>query len=324
MVRDRAGKSCNHIKHVILALNMAVLETWWTGESIRHDIGIYQTTEKFLNRLNGLVDLRVHLCYRKCVTAWLYEDMYPVRLEIGYGELREFLANSPVKKVTIDTTEVDWAKYRHFISVCTGSHIWRFQAESVKSFHSSTTKSSLPLLPNVRRLACPPEVIFCHCLDSALRWSPYPLPDAIEVLEIIDSTRLLNHWARCVLEHPAEYPNLKRVVLWCDRLSEPLATDVRLRKQLDSDGASSDERGNQSTVQQLDNDEHDPGDAESDDDEGDDVGYDTDGELDSEPEQNIPEELKLDDEGDEVWEDLQMSGIEVVVHFKQDRGWRDA
>jgi hypothetical protein len=184
MVRDRAGKSCNYIKHVILALNMAVLETWETGGSIRHDIGIYQTTEKFLNRLGGLVDLRVHLCYRKCVTAWLYEDMYPVRLEIGYGELREFLANSPVKKVTIDTTEVDWAKYRHVISVCTGSHIWRFQAESVKSFHSSTTKSSLPLLPNVRRLACPPEALFCQCLDSALRWSPYPLPDAIEVLEI--------------------------------------------------------------------------------------------------------------------------------------------
>jgi hypothetical protein len=112
-------------------------------------------------------------------------------------------------------------------------------------------------------------------------------------------------------------------VLWCDRLSVPLATDVRLRKQLDSDGASSDEHGNQSTVQQLNNDEHDPGDAESDDDEGDDVGYDTDGELDSEPEHNIPEELKLDDEGDEVKEDLQMSGIEFVVHLKQGRGWRD-
>jgi hypothetical protein len=242
--------------------------------------------------------------------------MYPVRLEIGYGELREFLANSSVKKVTIDTAEVDWAKYRHVISVCTGSHIWRFQAESVKSFHSSTTKSSLPLLPNVRRLACLQESLFLHCLDSALRWSPYPLPDAIEVLEIIDSTRLLNHWARYVLEHPAEYPNLKRVVLWCDRLSVPLATDVRLRTQLDFDGASSDERSDQSTVQQLDNDEHDPGDAESDDDEGVDVGYDTDGELDSEPEENIPEEHELDDEGDEVWEDLQRSGIEVVVHFK--------
>jgi hypothetical protein len=72
-------------------------------------------------------------------------------------------------------------------------------------------------------------------------------------------------------------------------------------------------------VQQLDDDEHDSGDAESDDDEGDDVDYDTD----SEPEENIPEELKLDGEADEVWEDLQRSGIEVVVHSKQDRGWRD-
>jgi hypothetical protein len=89
------------------------------------------------------------------------------------------------------------------------------------------------------------------------------------------------------------------------------------RFQLDSNGASSDERGNQSTVQHLNNDEHDPGDAESDDDKGDDVDYDTDGELDSEPEENIPEELKLDDEGDEVWKDFQMSGIEVAVHLKQ-------
>jgi hypothetical protein len=66
------GKSCNHIKHVILALNMAVLETWENGRSIRHDIGVYQTTKNLLNRLGGLMDLRVHLCYREAFPWYIY------------------------------------------------------------------------------------------------------------------------------------------------------------------------------------------------------------------------------------------------------------
>jgi hypothetical protein len=38
--------------------------------------------------------------------------------------------------------------------------------------------------------------------------------------------------------------------------------------------------------------------------------------------ETVPEELKLEDEDDGVWDELQRAGIDVVINFKQDQGWR--
>jgi hypothetical protein len=320
------GNSCENIKYLLLELSIAALETWEGDGAVRHNTGIYQTTKKLLGRLGGLKGLRIHCCYRKDIDWHIYEDMYWESLGIGYGELREFLINSSVENVTIDTAEVNWHQYQKSIADCTDSHSWRFQADSIESFHTSTTESSLPLLPNLRRLICPQEALLRHYLDSDFHWSPYPLPGVLEVVEIIDSTRILNHWARYVLEHPAEYPNLKKIVLWCDRLSVPLSSDGRLRQRAEFINALPDAGSEQPTTRDSGDDVSDSEDGGIDDDEGNSENQsedDGDAESDTEMEEMIPEDYKLDDEGDEAWEQLQEAGIEVVVYFKQDRGWRD-
>lgn len=48
-----------------------------------------------------------------------------------------------------------------------------------------------------------------------------PLPQTVKSADIINSIRALNHWVKCVLDHPSEHPNLKIIVLWCDKFFFP-------------------------------------------------------------------------------------------------------
>jgi len=102
----------------------------------------------------------------------------------------------------------------------TYSHTWCVQAESIGGFHTTSGSDGWTLsnLPNVRRLVLPQEALIG---THAQGWQPAPLPENVEELGVIDSTRLLNHFARHVLEYPSEYPNLKRISLWCERLAIP-------------------------------------------------------------------------------------------------------
>lgn len=132
----------------------------------------------------------------------------------------------------------------------------------------------------------------------------------MEEVRVIDSTRLLNHFARHVLECPSEYPNLKRISLWCDRLAIPLAPDPRLRQIHDSVDPP--------VAQEI---------SRSSEDDQDDVDDPYNSQrffhrLDRGLEEPIEEEDKLEDEDDRIWDELQRAGIEVVINFKQDRGWR--
>jgi hypothetical protein len=169
-------------------------------------------------------------------------------------------------------------------------------------------------------------------LDPDLKWQPSPLPHSVKCFEIIDSTTLLNHWARYVLDHPTEFPSLKRVVLYCDKLTIPLQPDTRLRPEPEHVGDGGVEACVHPTEAMPNEHDHEPNpvsassdgstdygelsDFESDYDEDDDGDYDSDDELNS-------ENRKLDMEGLEVWEELQKAGVELVVNFQRDQGWRD-
>ncbi|KAH4929521.1 hypothetical protein HBI79_121590 [Parastagonospora nodorum] len=300
------GDTCT-IKHVILDLSVLVLECW-EGDfwGFRIDNTHYETAKKLLRNLIGLFDLQIRLSYQREPVDYQYEDMYWERLETGYGELTGFLENPTVESVTVDAADVDWSLYKKLILNTTYSHIWRFQAESMSGFHSNLSGPNaygVLGLSNVCRLVLPQEALISSHLNPSLQWQPTPLPKTVQEVGIVDSTQLLDHWARHVLEYPSQYPNLERVVLWCDRLSVPLAPDARLRQFHESVDSSA----VQQTNSYLLDDDH--------------LDYLSEG-YNREMVETVPEELKLEDKDDGVWDELQRAGIDVVINFKQDQGWR--
>jgi hypothetical protein len=104
------GQSCENIKCVIIELCIAVLETWESDGKVRLDTGVFKTTKKLLSQLGGLMDLRIHCCYRKDIDWHIYNDMHWECLGLGYGKLQELLVKSSIENVIIDTVEVNWEK----------------------------------------------------------------------------------------------------------------------------------------------------------------------------------------------------------------------
>ncbi|KAH3999176.1 hypothetical protein HBI56_081540 [Parastagonospora nodorum] len=299
------------IKSVIIDLSVIVLESVDDNDfGFRLYNSHYDTAQKLVRNLAGLCDLQIRLSYRSPPNAYLYEDMHWERLEPTYGTLTGLLHNATVESVTIDAADVNWSLYEEIIQQVTYAHTWRVQAESIGGFYTNTSGSdnwTLSNLPNVRRLVLPQEALIG---THAQGWRPAPLPENVEEVGVIDSTRILNHWARYVLEYPSEYPNLKRISLWCDRLAISLSPDPRLRQVHDSVDHPVAQDTSRSSEESPD-DVEDPYFSER-------FFH----RLDRDLEEAIEEEDKLGDEDDRIWDELQRAGIEVVINLKQNRGWR--
>jgi hypothetical protein len=146
------------------------------------------------------------------------------------------------------------------------------------------------IFPGLRRLALPQHTLIWF--DN----TRFQLPSTIEVVEIIDSTRLLNGWAKCVLEGKDQLPNLRRIVLWCNHETEPLVPDKKLRKIPSwydpACGRNPRDVEREKMLRQQ-------------------------GQLDLEVAFGAP----YDWVGDEIWNELQEAGIEIVIGEGR-KGWR--
>ena len=100
------------IESVVIDLSVIVLESCDdNGFGFRLYNNHYETAQKLVRNLVGLCDLQLRLSYRSPPSAYLYEDMYWMRLELTYGALTELLHNTNAESVTIDAADVNWSLY---------------------------------------------------------------------------------------------------------------------------------------------------------------------------------------------------------------------
>ncbi|CAO2653993.1 Nn.00g107260.m01.CDS01 [Neocucurbitaria sp. VM-36] len=83
---------------------------------------------------------------------------------------------------------------------------------------------SLINYPSLRRIVAPQEAIFSSMTGG---FDICVFPKSIETIEIIDSTRIANHFALYLIEQKSDFPNLKTIVLWSFRKAH-LAPDIQL------------------------------------------------------------------------------------------------
>jgi hypothetical protein len=223
------GDSYSNITAMILNLNMIALETTENSDTFRIQ-GAYTTVMKVQHRLTSLQDICIQFSHEDIAESDTYNLMYGRCLTVSYAGLAAFLENVHFEDVRIHAWAVNRPCYRASVSV-TESDLRRFRAEEVEPLHISWFNDHVHTFPNVRRFVAPQEAFVTPCLDPELNWRLSPLLRSVECLEIIDSTSRLNHWARYVPDLPTEFPRLKRVVLWCDRLSVPLEFDTRLQPE---------------------------------------------------------------------------------------------
>lgn len=293
------GDICQNIQTLILVLNISILDTIGHPSPLSHEFGVYYDLRTVQRHLENLKHLQIHLSYDEESS----EVDWELPWEACYGDLIPYFEATTLESITIDTARVDWAVYKVHAAywdfphrlllphACNPIFMSRFYAESWN-------------LPSLRRFVAPQEAFFRADLCEQSQWRPVSLPSSVESVEVIDSSRALNCWAKYVLEHPLEFPSLSRVVLWCDRLAVPLSPDDRLKYDEHEGGVGDD------TVR-LENPAHLP--------QGEDE-YDVHSQISV---WTLPDDMKLDDVGDAVWEQLRLAGIDLIVHFKQDQGWRD-
>ncbi|KAF2451901.1 hypothetical protein P171DRAFT_515824 [Karstenula rhodostoma CBS 690.94] len=248
--------------------------------------------KKVLAFLDALESVQLRLGYDYTGCRRTYDEE-----RLSYGELSGFLDLKNLRTVIIDTCELDWSIYSANIELdifcqdCTADRVLPIHHQD-DEFDNDYIPTNIPQL---RRIVIPQEAFFHHHKyfdDGVPPFRPTPLPQTIESVEIIDSTRALNHWARYVLDHPGEYPNLKQVVLWCDRKQVPLGPEDRYRTAAYDESEAEDQVfGGAETYESYD--VHD--------------NY-----------------VLQDDVPDDVWTELEDSGISLVKHTKHDQGWRDA
>ncbi|KAH7355999.1 hypothetical protein BKA66DRAFT_574896 [Pyrenochaeta sp. MPI-SDFR-AT-0127] len=294
--------SCVHIETLVLVLSVCALEPLAGAWPASHEWVAYSDLRYMQRRLGNLKNLQIRLSYD---TELCFVETNIWR--ICYGDFMPYFEATTLESIIIDTTDVDWLQYK-----ADGISHWGFE------LHSSRPGAAEPMsvsvfydedwnLPSLRRFVAPQEAFFCAHPHRQSPWRPARLPLTVEIVEVIDSTRALNNWAKYVLDHPLEFPSLTRIVLWCDRLAVPLAPDKRIRYDETMHGATDDglQHDTLTPLHQDDDyiNEYDSG---------------IDGVIGLVPDYSILYEV-----GDEVWEQLRLASIELVIHFKQEQGWRD-
>jgi hypothetical protein len=219
---------------------------------------------------------------------------YPEDERLSYGELSGFLDQQNLRTAIIDTSELDWDNYFAGCFITLEDYAVFPLHHEDEDFENDYNPTKTPRLC---RIVIPQEALFHHHKrpDEDFRsFRPISLPQTVESVEVIDSTRALNHWARYVLENPGEYPKLKQVVLWCDRNQVPLASESQHRL-INVDEAEAE--------------------LLEDEDFGQDEIY--------EPDDYGEIHVLKDDVPDDVWMELEKSGISLVKHTERNQGWRD-
>ena len=154
---------------------------------------------------------------------------------IYYSGIMDFLTGQQnIKTLSIGTCDFCWDEMTACIDLVDESpDTWISKRQHALTIGNPNV---LPGSKSMRRIILPQEALFggikymsSHSVTLLIDFHVVHLPDAIESIEVIDSTRALNRWAQYVLDHPEEYPHLKTIVLWCDRHTEPLVDDARVR-----------------------------------------------------------------------------------------------
>ncbi|KAF2126725.1 hypothetical protein P153DRAFT_368788 [Dothidotthia symphoricarpi CBS 119687] len=222
---------CTNITTLILDLNVTVL----TRNLNLYEGELYGLLHNLLSHLDALRHLEIRLFHNDDMSHHTDIDEGEV---LSYGDLMPLLQVPTLETLTIDTSDVDWEKYA---DNGTGQAYELWQADGIEPLDlpSHGWRYLVPDLMHLRRLVLPQEALFFHYrTDSRYDFQldqenflPCLLPPSIEIVEVIDSTRMLNHWAKYVLMHRHQFPSLKQVVLWCDRLPTPLIQDQRFRQE---------------------------------------------------------------------------------------------
>ncbi|KAJ4305573.1 hypothetical protein N0V90_001104 [Kalmusia sp. IMI 367209] len=227
---DGSAKLASKIVNLIMDLHIDILNVEYT------DLGSDDTYE-FLAYLPSTLEALESLQLRLCHAGELRNHTEVA--DHSYHELMPFFAQRRLQTVMIDTCDVRWSRYVDDESGLqnAGWGVHDVIAEEIDCLYDSLNEggcfhsNNIAALLSLRRLVVPQEALFFHYEQEILQrpFSPTPLPPSLESIEIISPTRALNRWARYVLDNPANYPNLKQVVLWCDPRHAPQVFDRRLR-----------------------------------------------------------------------------------------------
>jgi hypothetical protein len=111
---------CEHVKTMILDLNITALETLDNSESFRLK-SAYTTVMKVQQYLTGLRDFRIHFSHKEMVNGEYYESILGAALTVSYAGLALFLDLGEVESVSIDASAVNWVTYRDTLAVAESS-----------------------------------------------------------------------------------------------------------------------------------------------------------------------------------------------------------
>ncbi|KAF1965987.1 hypothetical protein BU23DRAFT_560679 [Bimuria novae-zelandiae CBS 107.79] len=224
------------VSNLIVDLNMSFFEERTPGSS--HD----EVCSQMMNFMEYLCDCRelktvqLRLCYDDGDGIHHLPPLTRSE-ELLYNDLMPFFGRlNTVETLIIDSNDVDWDLYARNDGVNDKPYsLWT--AKHQQPLFAGDEANELIDMSGLRRLVAPQEAFFSHVDPEALsdfhgngyQFEPTLLPSSVESIEIIDSTRALNRWARYVLELPEEYPSLKIIVLWCDTHTDPFVDDDRIR-----------------------------------------------------------------------------------------------
>jgi hypothetical protein len=277
------GAMNTNLVSLVVTMDMAVFER--LADSLGRLL-YCESVARLQEHLKALRSFRIRLQYTQ---ESQHMDGYETEVTL-YNELMPFIRNTGLETFIMDAKDVDWERYAREGFKEEPHDLWT--AESAEPLDLGELPNRLLDLGCLRRIVAPQEAYFFHYRPDSRydalpghSFAPLALPPSVESIEVIDSTRSLNRWAKYVLDHRDKYPNLKRVVLWCDRHSSALVHDKRLRPVGEPDIHILDHRGTQ-TVEAEDT-------------------------------------RMMDDVDDKVWEDLQEAGISLVINTERRGGWRD-
>lgn len=249
---------CWNISSLVLNLDVKILDSS-LPETILHT-----WIRRLLKQLTALKKIHVRTFYEESIE---YEPDDSSHQFFTLGQLLALSNLVNVEELVVDSSDMGRSK-----------PAWEEPFESLPDN-----------FPNLQRLALPQNAMLYYGFTCP------QLPSTIEIVEIIDSTRLLNAWAKYVLESKARLPHLRRIVLWCDRELAPLVSDNVLREipSWYDPGCGRDPRECERELHKET------------------------GQLGFEGAMGAP----FDWVGDEIWDQVRDAGIEVVFG-KGKRGWR--
>lgn len=220
---------CDHITEMAIDIRAEVIESYFGGPPSYRGHGADRIIQKLQQSLPNLQNLEIRIVWKMDISPELPNNRDWDTSGMEYSSLMRLLEVPSLTRLCIDASDVDWLNFRPLLAkdspTASPADLVR---QSIWPFPMSWNKAGKTGdFANMKRLIVPQELLFnsVHDQDERRVFCTIGIPASIESIEIIDSSVCLNEWAAHVLDNPQEYPHLKRVVLWCDKLPNVLGRD---------------------------------------------------------------------------------------------------